>query len=62
MEGPDKETCEAVHREAHGNVACSIVQVEPGFYKLLMGDDQRVEKGHVKFEDGLVTLGIAISW
>lgn len=57
MEGPDKESCEAVHREAHGNVACSIVQVEPGFYKLLMGDDQRIEKGHVKFEDGVVDLG-----
>lgn len=57
MEGPDKESCEAVHREAHGNVACSIVQVEPGFYKLLMGEDQRVEKGHVKFEDGIVDLG-----
>lgn len=57
VEGPDKETCEAVHREAHGNVACSIVQVEPGFYRLLMGDDQRVEKGHVKFEDGLVDSG-----
>ena len=57
MEGPDKETCEAVHREAHGNVACSIVQVEPGFYKLLMGDDQRIDKGHVKFEDGVVDLG-----
>jgi AraC-like DNA-binding protein len=57
MEGPDKESCEAVHREAHGNVACSIVQVEPGFYELLMGNDQRIEKGHVKFEDGMVDLG-----
>jgi len=57
MEGPDKESCEAVHREAHGNVACSIVQVEPGFYQLLMGNNQQIEKGHVKFEDGMVDLG-----
>ncbi len=57
MEGPDKESCEAVHREAHGNVACSIVRVEPGFYELLMGNDQHIEKGHVKFEDGMVDLG-----
>ncbi|HEX6890024.1 MAG TPA: nickel-binding protein [Chryseolinea sp.] len=57
MEGPDKESCEAVHREAHGNVACSIVQVEPGFYELLMGKDQQIDKGHVKFEDGMVDLG-----
>jgi AraC-like DNA-binding protein len=57
MEGPDKDACEAVHREAHGNVACSIVEVEPGFYKLLMGEGQRVERGHVQYEDGMVDLG-----
>ena len=28
MEGPDKESCEAVHREAHGFAACNIVEVE----------------------------------
>mgnify|MGYP003546818225 FL=1 len=24
MEGPDKESCEAVHHEAHGNIACAM--------------------------------------
>jgi len=57
MEGPDKESCEAVHREAHGDVACSIVEVEPGFYKLLMGEGHRVDRGHVHYEDGTVDLG-----
>jgi AraC-like DNA-binding protein len=52
MEGPDKESCAAVHREAHGGVACSIVEVSTGIYKLLMGDGHLVEQGHVRHGDG----------
>lgn len=37
MEGPDKESCEAVHREAHGIVACNIIEVELNQYGLMMG-------------------------
>ena len=58
MEGPDKESCAAVHREAHGDVACSIVEVAMGFYKLFMGDGHVVDKGHVKKVDGTADLGI----
>src|SRR5262245_41995400 len=36
-EGPDKETCEAVHQTAHGNIACALVEVQPGFFELFMG-------------------------
>lgn len=57
MEGPNKESCEAVHREAHGNIACSIVEVEPGFVKLLMGEGHRLDHGHVQYEDGMIDLG-----
>ncbi|MBA4054683.1 MAG: DUF4242 domain-containing protein, partial [Marivirga sp.] len=57
MEGPDKETCAAVHREAHGNIACSIVEVEPGFFRTLMGDGHRVDHGLVLYDDGIVDLG-----
>src|SRR5687768_17028111 len=48
MEGPDKESCAAVHREAHGNMACSIVEVNPGWYKLFMGSGHVIEHGQVK--------------
>lgn len=58
MEGPDKESCAAVHREAHGNVACSIMEVEVGFYKLFMGEGHRVEQGHVKTQNGKPDSGI----
>jgi hypothetical protein len=37
MEGPNKESCEAVHRESHGIVACQIIEVEGGIYDLFMG-------------------------
>ena len=37
MEGPSKEACAQVHREAHGDIACNIIQVEKGDYELLMG-------------------------
>lgn len=46
-EGPDKETLEKVHQTAHGNIACNIVEVEPGFLKLFMGDDHPIEEGMV---------------
>ena len=31
MEGPDKESCAATHREANGIIACQIVEVEGGY-------------------------------
>lgn len=57
MEGPDMESCEATHREAHGNVACKIVEVEPGFYSLFMGQEHQVDHGLVRHQDGKVDLG-----
>ena len=58
MEGPSKEACAAVHREAHGDVACSIVEVAMGFYKLFMGNGHVIEQGHVTHSDGTTDSGI----
>ncbi|REL33437.1 DUF4242 domain-containing protein [Rhodohalobacter sp. SW132] len=52
IEAPDKEACEAVHQEAHGNIACQIVQVESGFYKLFMGESHQLDDGIVVGKDG----------
>lgn len=52
IEAPDKESCEAVHQEAHGNIACNIVKVESGFYKLVMGEAPKVDHGIVLAKDG----------
>jgi len=38
MEGPDAESCSAVHKEAHGDVACKIVEVKRGDVDLFMGE------------------------
>lgn len=57
MEGPDKESCEAVHREAHGNIACTMIEVETGFYKLFMGEGHHIEHGLVHHDDGTPDLG-----
>jgi AraC-like DNA-binding protein len=44
MEGPDKESCAAVHREAHGNMACNILEVKGGDYEALIGNAVRKNK------------------
>jgi class 3 adenylate cyclase len=57
MEGPTREACEAVHREAHGLMACAIVEVDPHYYSQLMGTDFKLDKGHVLRPDGSQDLG-----
>lgn len=52
IEAPDKQSCEAVHQEAHGNIACNIVKVESGFYKLVMGESPKVDHGIVLAKNG----------
>lgn len=57
IEAPDKESCEAVHQESHGNIACNIEKVEPGFYQLFMGKNHQLDQGLVKHNNGTVDLG-----
>jgi AraC-like DNA-binding protein len=52
IEAPDEESCEQVHQEAHGNIACQIVQVESGFYKLFMGESHQLKDGIVIGKEG----------
>ncbi|MCW9708960.1 nickel-binding protein [Fodinibius salsisoli] len=52
IEAPDKESCEGVHQEAHGNIACNIVKVESGFYKLFMGESHQLDHGIVLGKNG----------
>lgn len=56
-EGPDMKTCEMVHRLAHGNVACAMTEVEPGYYNIFMGKEHRVDHGIVQHPDGSPDLG-----
>ncbi len=57
IEGPNAEACEQVHREAHGDVSCNIIEVEPGMVTLFMGKDPYVEHGIVYNSDGSIDSG-----
>ncbi len=57
IEGPNPEACIKVHEEAHGNVACNIIEVEPGMLKMFMGQDLPVKQGIVYDQDGEIDPG-----
>lgn len=57
MEGPDKESCEAVHHEAHGNIACAMSEVEPGFYEKMMGRNLKLVDDIAHHNNGTPDLG-----
>ena len=37
MEGPNKEACNEVHKESHGNTACNIIEVLDDEFNLFLG-------------------------
>jgi len=37
MEGPNKEACNKVHKESHGNTACNIIEVFDDEFNLFLG-------------------------
>lgn len=57
IEGPNAEACEQVHREAHGDVSCNIIEVEAGLLDLFMGKDPHVDHGIVYNRDGSIDSG-----
>jgi len=58
VEGPDKASIESVHRIAHGHVACAVVEVDPSYYSLIMGNNIRIDNGGVVHtESGVVDPG-----
>ena len=43
MEGPDRESCNAVHKESHGLTACNIIEVSDDEYNLFLGIGEKNE-------------------
>jgi AraC-like DNA-binding protein len=37
MEGPDRDSCNSVHKESHGLTACNIIEVSDDEYNLFLG-------------------------
>jgi class 3 adenylate cyclase len=52
IEGPDKESCAATHHEAHGMMACEIIEVQPSDVILLMGEGNANDIGRAVHTDG----------
>ena len=42
-EGPNKEACNQVHLQSHGNTACNIIEVSDNEYNLFMGQGTNVD-------------------
>ena len=42
MEGPNKEACNEVHKESHGNTACNIIEVSDDEFNLYLGVGKNV--------------------
>ena len=51
-EGPSKEACIAVHGEAHGHLACEIIEVQQSDVALFMGQAGTNDIGRVVHTDG----------
>lgn len=47
IEGPNPESCVACHLTSHGNTPCNIQEVEPGFFKLFMGEGLPIDDHHM---------------
>lgn len=61
MEAPDKESCAAVHREAHGAMPCNVIELKGGDYMTFIGDENRVnEFDIVEKEDGTLDTGYRV--
>ena len=58
MEGPNKEACAKVHQEAHGMVACEIIEVHPSDFATIMGPDFPSPTGIAVHPDGKLDAAI----
>lgn len=57
MEGPDKESCAATHKEANGITACNIIEVDGGMYTNFMVNGQKLDHGLVMKSKGEADTG-----
>ncbi|MCB9269642.1 MAG: DUF4242 domain-containing protein [Lewinellaceae bacterium] len=52
IEGPSKEACAACHKEAHGNMACEMVEVYPTDFAAYLGAGTSTVTGMAVHPDG----------
>jgi AraC-like DNA-binding protein len=57
VEGPDKESCAKVHEEAHGNIACNILEITESDFSALLGTKQKDALDFTRNHDGTLDTG-----
>jgi AraC-like DNA-binding protein len=57
VEGPDKESCERVHQEAHGNIACNILEITESDFGALLAKKQKDVMDFTLNADGTLDTG-----
>lgn len=58
VEGPNREACNAVHREAHGLVAEKLIDVESQFLEAFLGGSGETMYGAALWSDGTLDGGL----
>jgi AraC-like DNA-binding protein len=57
VEGPDKESCERVHQEAHGNIACNILEITESDFGALLAKKEKDALDFTVNSDGTLDTG-----
>lgn len=58
VEAPDKESCARVHREAHGNVACNVLEITESDFSSLLSGKHKDGSDFTMNPDGTVDTGV----
>lgn len=58
VEGPDKESCAKVHQEAHGNIACNILEITESDFSALLANKKKDGTDFTINSDGTLDTGI----
>jgi AraC-like DNA-binding protein len=57
VEGPDKESCARVHQEAHGQIACNILEITDSDFSALLANKKKDAFDFTLNNDGTVDTG-----
>ena len=57
VEGPDKESCAKVHQEAHGNIACNILEITQSDFSALLANKAKNGLDFTFNHDGTLDTG-----
>jgi AraC-like DNA-binding protein len=60
IEGPDKESCAKVHQEAHGNIACNILEITESDFSALLANTKKDGADFTFNRDGTLDTGTRV--